>query len=60
MYTIFLGFQGYPVYGIYAFSSANNSGSGITRMISSYTLRTSLNTTGRVTLYDGGATLTGS
>ena len=52
-------FDGYPVYGIYAYSSANNSKSSTKRMVSSYQLRTNLVSTGRTTLYNGGPTLTG-
>ncbi len=43
-------FDGYPVYGSYAYSSANNTASSIKLMVSSYALR---NITLRTTLSNG-------
>ena len=35
-------FDGYPVYGPYAYSSANDSTSSIKRMVTGYALRTDM------------------
>ena len=42
-------YDGYPIYGPYGYSTANNAGSGVRRMVSSYALRTD-NTTTRTSL----------
>ncbi|MCC6545676.1 YHYH protein [Candidatus Sumerlaeota bacterium] len=49
-------FDGYPVYGPYGYGTANDSGSGVRRMVSGYTVRngsngtTNLTSTGRHTI----------
>ena len=48
--VIGFAFDGYPIYGSYAYSSANSSSSSITRMRTGYKLR---NITSRQTLSNG-------